>query len=225
MSIERTQSSQHTDSTERSDATKEARNDTRPPPLRENVDRFRTLMQQRGEGENAGKADAAKSGLAKAGQGEHAAVALPGKAVEAVEGDLLRRSRDDKGLSSSALQAADASAMFQAQVAVRDGIPQTPTAPVNPNAFADMVERHVRQLAIGRDSTPTGDGQILLRMADSTLPGTDLLLSRTADGWMLRADSRSRSSYDAIKDAAPALAKRFAERDLGTLSIDPHFHG
>ena len=49
---------------------------------------------------------------------------------------------------------------------------------------------------------------LLLRMADATLPGTDLLLSRTPDGWVLRADVRSRSSYDAIREAAPALARR-----------------
>src|SRR3546814_5702568 len=64
-----------------------------------------------------------------------------------------------------------------------------------------------------------------LRMADATLPGTDLLLSRTPEGWVLRADVRSRSSFDAIREAAPELARRFAERNLGTLSIDPHFHG
>jgi hypothetical protein len=89
--------------------------------------------------------------------------------------------------------------------------------------FAELIERHVRQLAVsGGDD---GDGKVLLRLADSTLPGTDLLLSRTADGWLLRADVRSRYSFDAILDAAPELTRRFADRNLGTLSIDPHFHG
>lgn len=59
-------------------------------------------------------------------------------------------------------------------------------------------------------------------MSDATLPGTDLLLSREADGWVLRADVRSRGSYDAIRDAAPELAKRFAERKLGALRVEPH---
>ena len=54
---------------------------------------------------------------------------------------------------------------------------------------------------------------------------TDLLLSREGDGWVLRADSRSRESFDAIREAGPQLAQRFAERNLGTLTIDPHFHG
>ncbi len=83
----------------------------------------------------------------------------------------------------------------------------------------------MRQLAVDDRAARDSDGQVLLRMADATLPGTDLLLSRTADGWALRADVRSRSSYDAIREAAPELAKRFAERNLGTLSIEPHFHG
>jgi hypothetical protein len=82
----------------------------------------------------------------------------------------------------------------------------------------------VRQLAVGEGGAD-GDGKVLLRLADSTLPGTDLLLSRTADGWLLRADVRSRYSFDAIRDAAPRLAERFADRDLGTLTIEPHFHG
>src|SRR3546814_7306365 len=105
-------------------------------------------------------------------------------------------------------------------MAMRDGLPQatTPT-PLNPNAFADMVERHLKQMATDRGAAAdAGDGRVLLRMADATLPGTDLLLSRTSEGWVLRADVRSRSSFDAIRDAAPALARRFAERNLGTLS-------
>ena len=87
------------------------------------------------------------------------------------------------------------------------------------------MERHVRQLAVGGNTASDRDGQVLLRLADSTLPGTDLMLSKTADGWLLRADVRSRGSYDAIREAAPDLARRFAERDLGELRVEPHFHG
>jgi len=83
----------------------------------------------------------------------------------------------------------------------------------------------VRQLAVGGNDVDERDGQVLLRMADATLPGTDLMLSKTADGWMLRADVRSRDSYDAIREAAPELARRFAERNLGVLEIDSQFHG
>src|SRR3546814_17544815 len=68
-------------------------------------------------------------------------------------------------------------------------------------------------------------GRVLLRMAYATLPGTDLLLSRTPEGWVLPADVRSRSSFDAIREAAPTLARRFAERNPGTLRTDPPLHG
>jgi hypothetical protein len=62
-------------------------------------------------------------------------------------------------------------------------------------------------------------------MSDTTLPGTDLLLTRVNDGWLLRADVQSRASHDAIREAAPELARRFAERNLGTLQVESHFHG
>src|SRR3546814_19233177 len=112
-------------------------------------------------------------------------------------------------------------------MAMRDGRPHaTPPTPRNPNAFADMCWRHLRQMATDRGAAAdAGDGRVLLRMPDATLPGTDLLLSRTSEGWVLRADVRSRSSFDDIREAAPALARRLAERNLGTPSIDTHFTG
>ncbi len=224
MSIERNQSSPNVDAPARSnhdarDAT------TRESAPREKVDAFQRLMQEKQEQQEP---------RPQAGQAKHAEAAAQLATEDAVTGrqatgergndEALRRQHDDAELSSTTLQSMDATAMYQAQMAVREGLPQAAPAPLNPNAFSDMVERHLKQLAADRGSAP-GDGKVLLRMADATLPGTDLLLSRTADGWLLRADVRSRSSFDAIQDAAPALARRFAERNLGTLSIDPHFHG
>src|SRR3546814_14305914 len=91
-------------------------------------------------------------------------------------------------------QTLDPAALYQAQMAMRDGLPQatTPT-PLNPNAFADMVERHLKQMATDRGAAAdAGDGRVLLRMADATLPGPDLLLSRTSAGWVLRASAEAR---------------------------------
>ncbi|SDY85613.1 hypothetical protein SAMN04487939_10739 [Lysobacter sp. yr284] len=124
-------------------------------------------------------------------------------------------------------QSSEQSGLWLAQQAMRadQAAPMQAPAPTsNAAAFAELVERHVRQLAVSGDGTDGGDGQVLLRLSDQTLPGTDLLLSKTAEGWQLRADSRSRSSYDAIREAGPELMRRFAERNLGPLSIDPHFH-
>lgn len=124
-------------------------------------------------------------------------------------------------------QSSEQSGLWLAQQAMRSeqAAPmQAPPPTSNAAAFADLIERHVRQLAVSGGGADGEDGQVLLRLSDQTLPGTDLLLSKTAEGWTLRADSRSRSSYDAIRDAGPELKRRFAARNLGQLSIDPHYH-
>lgn len=144
-----------------------------------------------------------------------------------------RKSRDEQRYSvgfdrgGDGQGSAEQSGLWQAQLAMRadQAAPMQAPAPTsNAAAFADLVERHVRQLAVSSGGANGEEGQVLLRLSDQTLPGTDLLLSKTAEGWQLRADSRSRSSYDAIREAGPELMRRFAERNLGQLSIDPHFH-
>lgn len=234
MSIERSQSPAQADPARDVGSDK---TDTRPrePAPREKVDDFQRLMQgkreQRGQhlsedGRMSQQATRREGQQAPTRQQEDAAIAGHRQASERYGDDSTLRHRDDTG-GTQTQQTLDPAALYQAQMAMRDGLPQasTPT-PLNPNAFADMVERHLKQMATDRGAAAdAGDGRVLLRMADATLPGTDLLLSRTPEGWVLRADVRSRSSYDAIREAAPALARRFAERNLGTLSIDPHFHG
>lgn len=206
----------------------------RAPANIEQVDRFQQLMQQaqgRGGSEEKGRLQQA---LAEASQqGDARADARASEdAVAAIGSDPQRDTaadRQDTGLSHQTLEQSDAMAFLQAQMGLRgDGMvapQQAPAAPAaNAQAMADLVERHVRQMAVG-GADGGGDGQVLLRMSDATLPGTDLMLTRTADGWSLRADSRSRDSYDAIREAAPELAKRFAERNLGTLEVDTHYNG
>jgi len=130
--------------------------------------------------------------------------------------------RGDAGQPSS-----EQSGLWLAQQAMRSeqAAPmQAPPPTSNAAAFAELIERHVRQLAVSGGGADGENGQVLLRLSDQTLPGTDLLLTKTAEGWQLRADSRSRSSYDAIREAGPELMRRFAARNLGQLSIDPHFH-
>jgi hypothetical protein len=239
MSIDRSQSSRDAEPVQRREPTQQKPLEKLEAPSAEQVDRFRAAMEQvrkgKGEGQLAqedmrglARADAraAEAGLAEQESGSDAARA---SALSDVVDDKARRRADDLGLSASSLPPADASALFQAQMALRDGAmpAQAPPPAANPQAFAELIERHVRQLAVDDAITRDGSGQVLLRMADATLPGTDLLLSRNSngDGWTLRADVRSRSSFDAIREAAPQLAKRFAERNLGTLEIDPHFHG
>lgn len=239
MSIDRSQSSRDAEPVQRREPAQQKPLDKLEPPSAEQVDRFRAAMEQVRENKDKGEgqlvqedprefmradARAAEAGLAEQEAGSDAARA---SVLSDVVDDKAQRRSDDLGLSASSLPPADASALFQAQMALRDGAmpAQAPPPAANPQAFADLIERHVRQLAVDDGVARDGDGQVLLRLADATLPGTDLLLSRNGDGWTLRADVRSRESFDAIREAAPQLAKRFAERNLGTLEIDPHFHG
>lgn len=227
MSIDRSQTPTSAGQVREADAPRKGEPAREPPP-KENVDRFRQLMQSKQEAkdeflsarrQDAGKLQGQQRADAQAAE-QHAS-------PDAVDAGRQHSGDTQERELQQTMDPAEVLAMMQAQVALRDGAHVAQTAPppaVNTSAFTDLVERHVRQLAVG-NSGDARDGQVLLRMADSTLPGTDLLLSRTADGWLLRADVRSRGSYDAIREAAPELAKRFAERNLGTLEIAPEFHG
>lgn len=194
------------------------RRDPQRPVEPESRLRFQQLMQRGHQQPDAGD-HAARS----AGDGSASVREQRGFPEMADSGQRPR----EAGAALDILPPAELAAMWQAQHLVQQAPGTTtalPTPAVNSSAFADMLERHVRQLAISDSAAGGEDGQVLLRMADSTLPGTDLLLSRTADGWLLRADVRSRDSFDAIREAGGRLSERFAQRGLGTLSIDPHLH-
>ena len=227
MSIDRSQLSDSVQETRKADASRTGRE----PPAREDIEQFRNVMQARQEARDEFAAARGKGAGELGGQQREETQAAARQAVTAEAVDAGRQPADDLGAGMQMkTDPAELLAMMQAQSALRDGAhmaqaaPAAP-APANPAAFTELIERHVRQLAVGGNGVDERDGQVLLRMADATLPGTDLMLSKTADGWMLRADVRSRDSYDAIREAAPELAKRFAERNLGTLEIDSQFHG
>ena len=208
----------------------------REAPPREQVDRFRQLMQHGRQEARAGlpERQAQDPRMDPAAAGRHGPVAArragEEAALQAPDGfGRHEAGTDNHGMSANSIDGAELLAMMQAQAALRDASGSAPVAAPAPMAsgrsLAEMLERHVRQFAVDEAAAGGGDGQVLLRMSDATLPGTDLMLSRTAEGWRLRADVRSRDSYDAIREAAPALARRFADQNLGTLEIDPHFDG
>lgn len=233
MSVERNRSSEQLDAARIRELAQSPKAEQRQPPNPESVEKFRAAMEQKRDGEwqrqslQAQARQHARAGDAQAAEQQAGDVAVQAKGLADAVEDQARRRGEDLGTSAQSLQSADAAAMFQAQMAMRDGAQAAPAPPpaASPQGLAELIEKHVRQLAVDEGAARDSDGQVLLRMADATLPGTDLLLSRTADGWALRADVRSRASYDAIREAAPELAKRFAERNLGNLSIEPHFHG
>ncbi|WP_394002210.1 hypothetical protein ACF3M1_15705 [Luteimonas sp. WGS1318] len=215
---------------------RQSKGDGPQAPARETVDQFRSLMQQtRGDagtaqsamtGEGSGVDGTVDEGMLADQAGQQEALKSRQSVAEVVDARTFRQ-QHEPGMAASHMPSAESAAMLQAQMALRDGA-QTPAPaapPGDPGQLMEMMERHVRQLAVHDASQSGSDGQVLLRMHNATLPGTDLLLSREGDGWVLRADSRSRESFDAIREAGPQLAQRFAERNLGTLTIDPHFHG
>ena len=234
MSIERSQSTQSDNAAREAERTRERpRDKPREKPKAEEVDRFRTLMQsqpgQRKEGQELRLT--ARDGQALPAEGEQAETATATEtAVHGKRGDEGDESSGQDGggrPGGEGLRPSELAALYQAQMAARE-VPTTPPAAApqahaNPQALADMLERHVRQLAVSQDGTEQEKGQVLLRLNDATLPGTDLLLSRTERGWLLRADVRSRGSYEAIQHAAPKLAERFASRNLGMLEVDSHY--
>ncbi|WP_133000193.1 hypothetical protein [Luteimonas arsenica] len=233
MSIERSSSQSSTAEAARSpEGTQEARE--RPPANREQTDRFRDALDSARQGVQSQpqpKEQGEAKGAIEHGEGE-AAELRQTATDDAVHRASDRGERGDGGGhghdgAEGEAKLLDPALLWQAQHALRGDAPAAMPATVGAsNAVVELIERHVRQLAVAGGATdPQGDGQVLLRMADATLPGTDLLLSREGDGWVLRADVRSRASYDAIRDAAPELSRRFAERELGTLRVDPHFHG
>jgi hypothetical protein len=233
-SVERSQSSQNDNAAREIERAREPKRDApREEPKAELVDRFRTLMQSRADGKEA-PIEQRLQGRETAEFAQVDAHAERGDVQTATDQAIHRKGGDEhehgqQQSGGEALQPAELAALMQAQVIAREApavLPAaTPQGHANPQALADMLERHVRQLAISHDGARAESGQVLLRLNDATLPGTDLLLSRTETGWLLRADVRSRGSFDAIREAAPKLAERFAARDLGELTVDPHFHG
>lgn len=92
-------------------------------------------------------------------------------------------------------------------------------------ALAALLEKHVKQMLVSDPRSLRGQSrEVLLRMQSDVLPGTDLWLSQTRNGWQLRADVRSRDAYDTLLANQEELIQRFADGALGELTIEPVFH-
>lgn len=93
-------------------------------------------------------------------------------------------------------------------------------------ALAELVQKHVRQMLVSDPRSSRGRSrEVLLRMQNDVLPGTDLWLTQTDNGWQLRADVRSRDAYDTLLANKDELVQRFAASALGELEIEPIYHG
>ncbi|HET7333180.1 type III secretion HpaP family protein [Dyella sp.] len=109
------------------------------------------------------------------------------------------------------------------QSIVQDAQQPAPSHAAMAPALAELIERHVKQLLVP-DATSRSAAQareIMITLKDGLLPGTELWLSRTSNGWKLRADTRSSTAYRSLLEGAPQLIERFAQSQLGTLEISP----
>lgn len=207
-----------------------------PAPPREQMDRFSNLLQGKGEGKELRQELKELKGQGEQGRAEGSTGQATADTQQRVGGvdqhDAGGRQQDRQTADIGKPQSAESAAMLHVQQAIHANNTGLPNANphagggFNPQAFSEMVEKHVKQLAAGRDERVGDDGTILLRMNDATLPGTDLLLKRNGEGrWTLQADTTSRDSYQAISRAVPSLARRFAAAGLGEINVESQFNG
>lgn len=145
-------------------------------------------------------------------------------------------SEDGEGMEAGTAQAGPGSTPtpMPTEMAAAPAQPQTLTAAPQQAAaasanlapaLAELVQKHVRQMLVSDPRSGRGRSrEVLLRMQNDVLPGTDLWLTQTENGWQLRADVRSRDAYDTLLANQDELVQRFAEGSLGKLTIEPVFH-
>lgn len=191
-------------------------------PVRRSEDsrRFRKTLK---EGRNKG---ATEKGKGKGKAGPQQAREAQGLRVGAVQergqqhkhGGGLGHDRQDGSLTAGMF------AMQQAQVAMHQAAAQ-PTAPATASmapALADLIAKHVKQLLVPvKGASGAESREVMLTLSNDILPATDLWLSRTEQGWKLRAGTRSPEAYRFLVEQTPNLVKRFADSQLGELEIDP----
>jgi len=97
-----------------------------------------------------------------------------------------------------------------------------PTPGSSQSDFADLMARHVQQMLVSEpmNGKPLQEQQLLLRLSDQILPNTQVMLSRNAQGWTLKAQSSGRDNLDLIRKSSDKLVSRFSEAGLGELNVE-----
>ncbi len=179
----------------------------------------------------SGEAEAAQQAARKAADGE----AQVGQASRVAHGDD-EMEEGDAGSGSAQAGSGGGSTpmtadMAQMPAAQPQAVPQhaqqaAASGHVAP-ALSELVQKHVKQMLVSDPRSQRGgrSREVLLRMQNDVLPGTDLWLAQTEDGWQLRADVRSRDAYDTLLANQDELMQRFADSALGKLTIEPVYHG
>jgi hypothetical protein len=212
---------------------------------RENVQRFRKLM----DGKGSGRSDAtdtdteavadASVGIGKklSLQQDQALRELLQRQMDSADGNAAVLSRDESESDGQSGDTQDGSPdanvgmqLIQQATQIAQYTVQQPTVAAQSAftpALAELIERHVKQLLVP-DATSRSSAQsreIMITLKDGLLPDTELWLSRTDNGWRLRADTRSADAYRSLLEGAPQLIERFASSRLGELEVDPALLG
>ena len=212
-----------------------------PARGREEVQRFRKLMD--GPGKDQGQEAAAGTSGGQRGlsvseqeqalrellqrQLDAAAEHAPGVPARGDERDGQDSSSDGGSSGDQSLPTTGAQAWHQAQQIVMHGAEQpapAAQAALAP-ALAELIERHVKQLLVPDARSSAQSREIMITLKDGVLPGAELWLSRTDKGWKLRVDTHTPETYRQLLEGAPQLVERFADKHLGELEIDPVWHG
>lgn len=175
----------------------------RKPADAEAVERFRALLAQvEGQDPHARRQTA--------GVGEDPAADQRGGRIGGAEATATL---GDSGFAAASL-------MQRTWLDAAAPMPPTQAPSAAAATLADLIEKHVRQLMVGEGSARDASSPVLLRLSDSTLPDTDLLLSRSAEGWRLRVESSRADSRQRVEGGTAELVQRFEARRLGSLDIE-----
>jgi hypothetical protein len=142
------------------------------------------------------------------------ATALTAPAVQAPD--------QQSGFADDLRQNADVAALMATERRIDAGpaVQNVAPPPASPDrAFAELIEKHVRRVLASREARGSHGGEVRIELSDAVLPGTALLLRRTASGWRLSAASDNRQSLEKLEQFAPALVERFARASLGRLEF------
>lgn len=88
--------------------------------------------------------------------------------------------------------------------------------------FADLMARHVQQMLVTEPKAGhfNQEQQMLLRLSNQVLPNTQVMLSRNATGWTLKAQSSNHDTLEVVRDSTDKLIHRFSEAGLGSLTVE-----
>jgi hypothetical protein len=85
---------------------------------------------------------------------------------------------------------------------------------------AELLRKHVRQMAVSPKLAAQSTTQVWLRLSDELLPGTELLVDYQHGSWRVQARSDSDASIAMMESCSEQLRERFAASELGDVRLE-----